>query len=971
MMVTRETHMIDGPNGYSVHLIPGKSGGLVSIVDNDLTKLGGTISTRVDKDGKPFASIDLAGVYTPDGGFDGKGAATLLTDIEVGAMGEYKLFILKGTGAQVEVVANEPIHVGGTVKIRIDDGSKPFIKGEVTVDYDVKTNKVKLAKGSAEIVAEKELGEIKGEKLFLCPGTGATVEINDGNLTKIGGTIILSMRDDSEYLNINLKGSFDAAGGTGFTGTGQAKVTKNKQLFELGTYSFWLEAAENSGATAHVDKNALTKVTGSVPFMVKDDIGPLIRGQSEGTYDAKTGLFTGKGGIYLGRDVDFKMGEGLIKFKEGSGGGGEIVNSELRKLTGTLNCEVHDKDGLLVTLSAGGEFDAVNKELVWVEGTATFARDIEPLGAGILIISNLSGTARLEKGKLVWAKASGDILIPPLNNTTGNFNLKWRNDGSKDYYSGDGKLNVNLIPDTGNGRSLDGEIDFKYNEDDTYNVKGTLAFQLNEKIGGEASIEMNGGAGQDFDPIIGAKINYKEELMPAKQLFQMKMDLLPAKVQSLGYGFTMSYGASAGMGLDLRALTAEAGIGFEGWHPMTEGSTPTFTATLGLAWGMDFNLFVAAYVSLGWVAAGGGVRGEAKLAIEVPVTASGELKGGPAGFDATLDFGVKIEPTVTLSATPYLYAGLDGIASWNKDLETYEYVLNDLFSWEWNKKYHFGDSEKTEDGAGGAAPSTDAAETSDKEQTEAPALAAPAYGSGGGDAGTPQMESGQDMSSSSGMAKGGGGGEMSDMEQKMEAIQKIGEGIGALAYLLGLLVKLLTALLTAGPIGLMLMFVWELCFGDLSWSKLVESVDAVIAMFTDAVVLSYLEDLKPDWWKTLEGFMGDGKPGLCDALFGADDKMREAVGNGEHKEADTNMRGKMMETMMDGFCGDEDEDCILIVLRHSEGAGDLNSVISAGGGAQRMWEKLDGSQNDQLEDILDRNGIHYSSGVGAHIASLW
>lgn len=974
MMVTREIHIIDGPDGYSVHLIPGKSGGLVRIEDNELKELGGTISTRVDKDGKPFASIDLAGVYTPEAGFSGKGSATLLKEIEVGAMGEYTLFIEPGTGADITVEANEPVHVGGTVKIRIDEGSKKFIKGEVTVDYDVKTNKVKKASGSAEVLIEKELGKLKDEKLFLCPGTGASVELNDGNLTKIGGTIILSLRDDSEYLNINLQGSFDAAGGTGFTGTGQAKVTKNKQLFALGDYSFWLEAADNSGATAHIDKNVLTKVTGSVPFMVKDEQEePLIRGQAEGTYDSKTGLFSGKGGIYLGRDVDFDMGGGaLIKFKAGSGGGGEIVNSELRKLTGTLNCELHDSDGLLVTLSAAGEFDAVNKELVWVEGTATFARKIEPLGAGILIIDNLSGSARLEKGKLVWAKASGNIQVPPLNNSTGSFNLKWRNDGAKDYYSGDGKLNLNLIPDTGNGRSLAGEIDFKYNEDDTYNVKGTLDFQLNEKIGGEASIEMNGGAGQAFDPIIGAKINYKDELMAAKQLFQMKLDLLPAKVQSLGYGFTMSYGASAGMGLDLRALTAEAGIGFEGWHPMTEGSTPTFTATLGLAWGMDFNLFVAAYVSLGWVAAGGGVRGEAKLGIEVPITASGELKGGPEGFDATLDFGVEIKPTVTLSATPYLYVGLDGIAAWNKDLETYEYVLDDLFSWEWNKKYHFGDSEKTEDGAGGAAPSTNAAETSDKEQTEAPAVAAPAYGSGGGDAGTPQMESGQDMSNSSGMAKGDGGGKMSDMEQKMEAVKKIGEGVGALAYLLGLLVKLLTALATAGPIGLMLMFVWELVFGDLSWNKLVESVDAVIAMFTDALVMSYLEELKPDWWKTLESFLGEGKPGLYEALgFSADDKMREAVGNGEHKEADTKMRGKMMETMMDGVCGDADEDCILIVLRHSEGVGDLPSVINAGGGAQRIWEKLDGSQNDQLEAILDRNGIHYSSGAGAYIASLW
>jgi hypothetical protein len=974
MMVTREIHIIDGPDGYSVHLIPGKSGGLVRIEDNELKELGGTISTRVDKDGKPFASIDLAGVYTPETGFSGKGSATLLKEIEVGAMGEYTLFIEPGTGADITVEANEPVHVGGTVKIRIDEGPKKFIKGEVTVDYDVKTNKVKKASGSAEVLIEKELGKLNDEKLFLCPGTGASVELNDGNLTKIGGTIILSLRDDSEYLNINLQGSFDAAGGTGFTGTGQAKVTKNKQLFSLDNYSFWLEAADNSGATAHIDKNVLTKVTGSVPFMVKDEQEePLIRGQAEGTYDSKTGLFSGKGGIYLGRDVDFDMGGGaLIKFKAGSGGGGEIVNSELRKLTGTLNCELHDSDGLLVTLSAAGEFDAVNKELVWVEGTATFARALEPLGPGIMILENLSGSARLEKGDLVWAKASGDIRVPPLNDSTGSFEVQWRNDGSRDYYSGQGKLNLNLIPDTGNGRSLNGEIDFKYNEDDTYNVKGTLGFQLNEKIGGEASIEMNGGKGQDFDPIIGAKIDYKDTLLPEKELFAMEMALLPAQMMVVGPGFTFSYGANAGMGLNLRPLEAEASIGFENWRPLSEGSTPTFTAGLGLSWGMDFSLFVSAYMSLGWVAVGAGVKGEAKLTIEVPVTASGELSGGPDGFDAALDFGVSISPTVTLSATPYVYLGVDGIAAYNADLATFEYVLDNLFSWEWNKRYHFGDTPETEDGAAAAEASSPAATTSDAVQTEAPPSQGESFGSAETEAGTPQMESGQEMSNNSGMAGAEGGGEMSDMEKKMALVEVIANGVGSLVELVTLIAGLIAAMVILGPIGLMLMFVYEICFNDLSWDKLKTNVENVIILFTNEEVLEYIEGLKPDWWKKLEDFIGGGEPDLMGAFFGADDKMREAVGNNEHLEADTKMRGEMVKTMMAGCCFDEDEDCILIVLRWSAGGGGgLTDVLNHAGGAQAVWEKLDGSQNDQLEALYDANGIHYSSGVGAYVASLW
>ena len=154
MMVTRETHMLDAA-GYSLYLIPGASGGLVTVTDNELKKLGGTISMRVDKDGQKFAAIGLAGVYTPESGFAGKGTAELLSEIEVGAMGEYKLFIEPGTGAEVKIENNEPTHIGGTVKIRVDEGTKKFIKGEVTVDYDVKSKLVKLATGSAEILVEK------------------------------------------------------------------------------------------------------------------------------------------------------------------------------------------------------------------------------------------------------------------------------------------------------------------------------------------------------------------------------------------------------------------------------------------------------------------------------------------------------------------------------------------------------------------------------------------------------------------------------------------------------------------------------------------------------------------------------------------------------------------------------------------------------------------------------------------------
>jgi len=99
------------------------------------------------------------------------------------------------------------------------------------------------------------------------------------------------------------------------------------------------------------------------------------------------------------------------------------------------------------------------------------------------------------------------------------------------------------------------------------------------------------------------------------------------------------------------------------------------------------------------------------------------------------------------------------------------------------------------------------------------------------------------------------------------------------------------------------------------------------------------------------------RPNLLDALFGADDKVRAEVAAGKHEGLPPKGRGRFIEVMMAGYCGDEDEDQILEILRFSERNGDLHRVIGCTlGGWRALHHNLDGVQNDALWELLERNG---------------
>lgn len=900
--------LLGGPaSAWKVTLEAGPLG-TFAVKDSQLDQLSGQMKVRVDDD-KQFARVELDGTWRKDAGFSGRGKASLLRDIKMAGGGGYEFWLKKESGGEVELAANEVTKVGGKVRILIKDPAD-FMEGEVTGDYLVK-EKMFSGSGSISVISERQLGQANGQKLVLIPGSGVNVNVTNNDLDRVGGNLTVSLRDATEYLKCSLNGSYDIKGGTGFTGDGAVTVTRKKELAKIGAYSFSLD--NGTGAHAEINKNELVKVDGQVPFIVGDAKGDLLKGHAGGLYDHKTGKFSGTGDVRLARDVEFQLGgDSKVVFKAGSGGNGEVKDNELRKLGGTLTAELWNKDGALVRVSAAGEYDAVENKIKRLEGSATLLQPLKLLG-GALIVSNVAGNAKIVDNKLVSAGGKGQIEIPSLNNMKGQFDVKWSNETGRDVYEGSGKLDFVLIrPDPAKGRSMSGSVDASYSSDDHFSVHGKARYNITKEIGGDIDVALEGAPGQALDPVIGASFTATGQLIQAKDLFRKKMDILKGGMNFMAgpVPITLGYGVLASMGLSMEALRYTATVGFQGWHPLAQ-SVPTFDAELGLTWGLNFDAMLAAYLQLGIgctaCSAGAGIRGEAIANVRVGVNPKGRLKGSAAGFSGELEIGASASASMQLRAVPFLYAEFLGARAQADMPNPPTLNLPDIFKFEWGKKYTFGDTTSSTAAPAGSptqAPATQRPTEHKSEPSVGQAKAPTASQAPGG----PAIGANDAQSPDAGAA----GGQMGELMDKINKIKTVAEGIGAVGYLADLISGLLTAL-AFGPVALLLYVVWKVVTGELSWDRIKKAVQDVVKAVQ--VGAEMLRPMLPSWLQKIIDIFSGEKPGLLDAFFGADDKMRDEVRKGTHRQAPPELRGRMVKEMWSGYCSDDDAWCITQMLR--------------------------------------------------------
>jgi len=942
-----------------------KSSAEVKVANNELLKVGGQVNIQVD-DTEPFVRGKLDGAWTKDGGTTGEVVGTLLREIDMGTLGEYTFFVEKNSEGSGFMEQDKVTKVGGNIDIRVDDKNNTFLKGNLKGDYVLGDDAGFSGTGRMEVVSEKELGKLDDNTLWVLPGGNANVTITKNALEKFGGDVNLSLRDGkSEYVQLKFDGTYDV-GAESFTGGGSAKVTREKKLFgEDSGYSFWLKPASGYSAYAEVTKNKLTKVGGEIPFMVKDGKPEaLIEGSASGDYDIETGKFDAKGEVYLGRDVTYELGQGKLVFKEGSGGSGEVKDSKLEKLGGKLDVDIWDGKGKLLNVKAEGEFDAVKSNINWVEGEVSLLRPMEPLGEGVLVIESLTGRARVEDNKLKWAEGEGDFAVPALNDMRGHIRARYENRGGEDIYTGEGTLNFTLFNEPDKGREMKGEVKAELFEGEKFKVKGEVDYAMSEMISGKVGVEMD----QEFDPTINASLTVTKELIPAQDLFKMKMDLIPHTDVPIYGPIALGFGARGSMGLSTRPLSFETTIGISNWKPISEESNvPDFEAELALNWGLNFNAMLAAYLTLGLTAgigsAGAGIRGEALLDVPVDVRPYGKLQGGADEFTGELGIGIKIEPQITLAAVPFVMAQLKGFDPLEHDFTRFETDLGPIFSFEWGTKYTFGDVDKTEDQTT-VPQNTPPATQGQTEHSKAPEVGSDQMNQPQAAPGGPQMESGSELAGKSGSERAAEGGDsMSELMETIDTVTVLAEGLGAIAYLLGLLVSIITALITLGPAGMVVVLAWKIVTGELTWDRLVDAVEKVIEAVQTAAEL--LRPHLPSWLNGVIDFFSGEQPSLIDAFFGADDKIRAEVNAGTYRDFPNDSTGSDMiaewiDAMTDGICGGADESCILELLYFAEGRGQLHAVLGrVSGGADHLDYKIDGRNSRRFRALMDRNGVQY------------
>ncbi|TNF25049.1 MAG: DUF4157 domain-containing protein [Deltaproteobacteria bacterium] len=895
-----------GSKGEWKFFVMPSTGVSLAVANNELESLGGTIVLQADKGEEPFAKLTLSGSYTKADGFAGQAIAELLTEykvIDTPIGGEtYSLWVMPGTGAMITLVGSDITLIGGQVIAMIRDGEGA--KGDfisvtaVGVSYGYKEKQFS-GSGNATIVKDKKLATFgENEELWLAQGSGAFASVSNNVLQQVGGAIQLKLRDNRGfYVQCGLKGSFDAAGGTGFTGQGGAEITREKLLGQLGTYKFWLD--KGAGATAYIEQNKLTKVDGNVPFQVHDEKGVLLKGQAKGAYRTEEKKFSGTGDVRLGRDIEYAIGTMKLIFKEGSGGNGTVTDNELRKLGGTLNVDIHDANGPMINVNASGEFDAVQKKLLWVEGGAKLLRPINVGGEGdaaILRITKLEGSARVENNELKWAKGKLGFEAPRLLNMKGEVEGGWEATGGKDVFYGNGWVDFTIFDDPAQHRYMKGKADFEYHKDETWKIGGEVDYQLNEMIGGKVRVDVD----QTLDPVVGGELRVTNvKLVEGRDIFKWAKDfnLLRTTVMAGPVPIDINGGVGIGVGLSMLPLTFSTTIGFSNWRPLSAATkVPDFEARADLNTGLRLSAALKPWFGVGIgvsgvASAGLRLQGEVGVNVDVNVNPYAELKGQSGVYSGKLGLALGIVGSGSLGITPQVYATLGN--TWTYDLANITHDLGQLFSFDYNFAFPFGDQPASpEQGGGGTAPATQAAGQTQKVQghEQKPAMPPETQGAPrqpGPTPGGPDLNQGNNQEEQKQKQEG----PMGELMSKIDQLSEWGAKVGAVAKVGGTLISMLTFMVTIPPpFGVALAgayLVYKLLTGGLTFDDIKTAFTTlweIIGMIGDAILSALPDWLKNLWtkikgktWDQLLGDLIDSMSGWLIDLFPSTRKIVEAL----------------------------------------------------------------------------------------------
>ena len=388
-----------------------------------------------------------------------------------------------------------------------------------------------------------------------------------------------------------------------------------------------------------------------------------------------------------------------------------------------------------------------------------------------------------------------------------------------------------------------------------------------------------GEAGWD-DPIIWGSIEVvNAELIPGRRLMSFSKDLgISIPVYA---GINVEAGIGMGASIDMEPVLINGKIDIGEYHIKEPQGLPDFEMGVEASTGLSLKASIAPYIGVNIgianvLNAGLRVRGKAEMVAQATASVGGKLMGGKDGFGGELSLGFGVSASANVSVIPEVYASLFGnelkyeIAKWSYD-------LGEIFSFDWNKTFKFGDTgSSTEDGGADVStitPSTNQVET-EAVKGEAEAEHAP-EGATGGEKDKPALpgsdEVGQDsMGEKTGDSADGVGG----IGETIEQVTQVAEAIGAIGQGVGIISELVMGFATGYFVGLAIA-VFKLIFIDKKltisnlskmFKDIVEGVQALQALLTSAGDL--LSKLLPDWLiKLIEFFKGETVESLSNKVI--------------------------------------------------------------------------------------------------------
>lgn len=871
---------------------------------------------------------------------DGFAVITLDEDVLLeGEDSKYSLFLAaEGSDLRGTIEESELTLVEGTVGMMLREDGEDFIFFELEAEYPLHDGGSLTGTATATLMDEREVGTVGGQKLFLVDGSSLTAHINESAVESISGELTISVRDgEEEWARAIFNGTYELGEeGSGYTGEARVELTKEQELRRIGSYTLVITAEEGelASATAHFEENSLTKIDGSIPLALNDEEGnAVLVGSLTGEYVLDGGNFSGTGSLHTATFIDIDVSSSTkLRIAEGSGGTVTVSDNALTTISAELTASVFYDEVEQFEFTGEGEFDVAERKVSEATGTASLLRVLEPFGEGKLQVSNLEAQARIRDSELVEVSGGADVLLPILNDSRGRFDGTYSRSGGEDRFSGEAGIRLVVIPEQ-NGRKAIGDIDFTFDGTGNFTASGDLDYSLTEAVSGTIGMTMD----QELDPEIRGTLEIESELVPAAELFRKEIDLLPERAMQLQAGpvpLTFRYGAKAGFGLGMRAMVLTSSIEIPGWRPISEASTvPDFNATANIDWGLDFDAMAAAWMSLSIgvpvLSAGAGIRGEAKL--EVPITTGAEvnLHGENNQFWGDLGVSMAIGGGLTFNLIPFLTANVFW-QEFRHDFDGWEWTLDDIIDFEWGKVYEFGDRQGERDQAAVEEPIGSPTQL-EAEHTEAPDF-------GGDQSNAPaQVEGGPDLSGASSLVgEGESGGEQSELEQRMEQVQTIAEGLAAIGYLVEQIGDLLRWAVLGGVFGLAIRLVYKMIIREITWDRLSTAVRDAIAGIRAAYEM--IQPYLPDWWQALQDLIDRGV-NLFDEWWNGDTRMHEAVRAGEHRHAGPEMKAEMVDRMLDFWAQEDHKISVIMVLE----SGDADYVISQVG-----WSKIRGKMTNML-----------------------